>query len=363
MVIGKFDEHEQARQPNATLNTGNTMILDTLTQIQASVVNLEKRYNDIETKIMDTPKTYADIIKLQTSSELKDKKIELQTQRRNQLEAIRKRRDQHSITLSIKAAPASAQQKITKMPGIDIAELCQKAINAVMPSSQPRIIRGICKLSQAIKIQFDTEEHMELVRTYTKSPGIDWNKAFNTTGIELHEPRYGIVVHGVPIADLSTDDMTSTKIIEKLERENNTPAGTIVSITTLRRRNKNPEKPQLHHSVVIFFNKYHEANKAITNGYCVDYIIRAAERFTPQFQIQQCYNCCDYGHQATHCKRHPRCGKCSEKHNTRECKHTGKVHCAQCGGEHEAWHPQCPARSAEKERLEEAMKRATVLFE
>ena len=80
------------------------------------------------------------------------------------------------------------QEKITKMSGIDIAELCQKAINTVMPSSQPYMIQGICKLSMAIRIQFDTEEHMELVQTYAKTPGIDWNKAFNTTGIELHEP-------------------------------------------------------------------------------------------------------------------------------------------------------------------------------
>jgi len=164
--------------------------------------------------------------------------------------------------------------------------------------------------------------------------------------------------------DLNTDDMTNIDIIKQLEQENNTPAGMIVGITTLRQQNKQPnKKPQLHHSVVIFFNKHHEANKAITNGYCINYIIHAAERFTPQFQIQQCYNCCDYGHQATHCKRHPRCGKCGEKHNTRECKHIGKAHCVHCGGEHEAWHPQCHARNAEKERLEEAMKRATVLYE
>jgi hypothetical protein len=68
----------------------------------------------------------------------------------------------------------------------------------------------------------------------------------------------------------------------------------IVGITTLRwwNRQLDNKKPQLHHSVVIFFNKYHKVNKAITNGYCIDYIIRAAERFTPQFPIQQlsCYS-------------------------------------------------------------------------
>ena len=79
------------------------------------------------------------------------------------------------------------QEKITKMSGIDIAEQCQKVINTVMSSSQPHMIQGICKLSIIIRIQFDTEEHMELIQTYAKTPGIDWNKVFNTTRIELHE--------------------------------------------------------------------------------------------------------------------------------------------------------------------------------
>ena len=41
----------------------------------------------------------------------------------------------------------------------------------------------------------------------------------------------------------------------------------------------------------------------------------------------------------------------------------GKAHCAQYEGEHEAWHPRCPARNTAKERLESAMEKATVLFE
>jgi hypothetical protein len=82
--------------------------------------------------------------------------------------------------------------------------------NAVVPLGQPHLIRGICKRSKAKKVHFGKEEHIELVRTYAETPGIDWNKAFDTTGIEFDEPRYGIVVHGVPVTDLSMDDMTNT---------------------------------------------------------------------------------------------------------------------------------------------------------
>ena len=119
---------------------------------------------------------------------------------------------------------------------------------------------------------------------------------------------------------------------------------------------------KLHQSIVVYLNNHHDANKMIKNGFHIDCFHHAAERFCPQFQIKQCYNCCDYGHQATHCKRQPRCGKCGDKHNTRECKNT-KVYCVQCGGAHEAWHAECPARTAEKDRLEEQMGQSAVYFD
>src|SRR5437762_1462904 len=66
-------------------------------------------------------------------------------------------------------------------------------------------------------------------------------------------------------------------------------------------------------------NDPHAANKCITNGCYINYSIHAEERFTPQFQLTHCFNCCEYGHRASQCKRDPRCGKCGEKHNIRNC--------------------------------------------
>jgi hypothetical protein len=40
-------------------------------------------------------------------------------------------------------------------------------------------------------------------------------------GFKVHEPMYGIVVHGVPIAGLDTTAMTDAKVIKRLETENN----------------------------------------------------------------------------------------------------------------------------------------------
>jgi hypothetical protein len=74
-------------------------------------------------------------------------------------------------------------------------------------------------------------------------------------------------------------------------------AGTITKITPLRRKKCDAsDKVKLHHSIVVYMNDPHAANRCITNGYHVDYVHHAAEKFTPQYQIMQCFNCLDYGH-------------------------------------------------------------------
>jgi hypothetical protein len=138
--------------------------------------------------------------------------------------------------------------------------------------------------------------------------------------------------------------------LKQFEDENNMNPGKIIKITPLRHK-KNHDTVKLHHSVVIYMNNEHAANKCITNGFHIEYTHHAGERFTPQYQIVQYFNCCDYGHRATDCKRQSRCGRCGENHNTRICQNT-TVHCFQCKGLHEAWHPKCPVRIAEKDRLE-----------
>jgi len=353
--------YEHLKQPcaaNRTPSTTENTILDTLTQIQNSVANLETKYNDIEAKIDNTPKTYAEIIK---STSLKESKIEQRTQRRKQQEALRQERQKYGVTLSLK--DTEKPDSILAMPAKDIAERCQQAINRlhVNSSDSPHII-GVSKLAKSFRLQFETEEEATIVYRLNQTKDDIWNAAFE--GLKVHVPMYGIVVHGIPVADLDSTMMDHAKVIKQLEAENSMKTDTITKITPLRRRKKHSDSvTKLHHSIIIYMNDSHAANRCITNGFHVDYIHYAAERFTPQYQIMQCFNCCDYGHRASSCKRESRCGKCSEKHNTRECKSTTTTaHCFQCKGSHEAWHPQCPARIAEKERLEELMGNTSCLF-
>ena len=176
---------------------------------------------------------------------------------------------------------------------------------------------------------------------------------------EVVKPNHGVVSHGIAIDEL---DLTDPKTIKLLEIANNLQSGVITNITPLRRKNKAHSENAKHYSIVIYTNDRHVANKLITNGIYINYLLHPAECFTPQFEKTQCFNCCDYGHRAGQCKRNSRCGKCGEKHNTRECKNT-VVKCALCKGDHEAWHHECPASLAESNRLEEMKDNASHLFQ
>jgi hypothetical protein len=128
------------------------------------------------------------------------------------------------------------------------------------------------------------------------------------------------------------------------------PEGTITKIVNLRRPRHYENKSPQHHSIVIYINNIEHANKCINHGFYINYQHHKAERFYPQTQLALCYNCNSYGHQAATCKMsHPRCGRCSNEHNTGECKSI-EAHCVNCHQNHEAWHPKCPARVKEKQQ-------------
>ena len=74
--------YEQIKQykesENKPVATEESRVLDTPKKIQASITILEQKYESIETKVTEAPKTYAEMIKSASiSPELKDKKIEL----------------------------------------------------------------------------------------------------------------------------------------------------------------------------------------------------------------------------------------------------------------------------------------------
>lgn len=60
------------------------------------------------------------------------------------------------------------------------------------------------------------------------------------------------------------------------------------------------------------------------------------EKYHPRNKVTQCYNCQAYGHGSRNCTYKPRCFKCGEDHNSRECRKPKeeKPTCANCREDH-----------------------------
>ena len=219
-----------------------------------------------------------------------------------------------------------------------ITSVIQKAINETIQHDEKPKLLGVRKPTNdgTIRIRCETEEEANMLRD------LNWETAVG--GLQARKPKYGIVVHKVDKDhyDILIQD-ADEKSIKHVENANNLP---IVNIAPLLRRNDND-------SIIIFTTDPHAADRCIKQGIYINYRLHNAQKYTPELQITQCYNCGEYGHRAAQCKNKHRCGKCGkDNHGTRDCRHSsGKPKCSNCHGNHESWHHECPTRTAERRRL------------
>ena len=153
-----------------------------------------------------------------------------------------------------------------------------------------------------IRLQFKTIEHAESARKAT----INWDTAYQ--GVKAHKPIYGIVVHGVR-SDAINLDIDHSDIFKEWEEENSDRGIKITKVATLRRIANH--KPTSHRSLKIYTEDKDAANKCIQRGFVIGSLKYKAERYAPQWHMNQCYKCHRFGQRAAVCKRKE---KSSRKH-------------------------------------------------
>jgi len=222
-----------------------------------------------------------------------------------------------------------------------MTERFQKIADKTATSGPPLTIGGFRKLkSNDIRFTCDSEEEANRLRE------IDWSKAFE--GLEVRQPKFGVVFNGVPIEEINPCTDNLDNIAKEIGDRNGLK---VVKLRTLRAPSKlNPMAR--NNSYVVLTHDAEAADKLLKKGIFLNCRLFNTEKYTPQYQLTQCYKCQRYGHKAGHCRGKEKCAKCGDDHATKDCQ-TDAGKCANCGDDHPAWHPDCPRRIEESERLNE----------
>jgi len=152
-------------------------------------------------------------------------------------------------------------------------------------------------------------------------------------------PTFQILVHGIPL----TIDPTQEEQLLEFQRETQalTPGSQIKRAAWLKKKHR-PE--QTHGSLIVWLETGEQANRILDKGFLWKAEVKTAEIFKSSFRTMQCFQCQGYGHIAPTCTANPRCGKCAQAHNTKECTTSTGLRCAHCGKKHPAWDQSCPAK-------------------
>ena len=268
--------------------------------------------------------------------------------RRERQEKLRRERAKTQVVLTTRNANEDFKKRLANMNEAQATAAMKQLMTRA--GKDPDSVYSVHKLSdQGLRIRCLTEQTAEeLCR-------LDWKVGLE--GSELFRPQYGVVIHGVSKLDVNFKSQKPEEMSKLIEDDN--ARVKVKRVAPLRKQTRNPNaKTQ---SIVVFTEDPAVADECIKHGVYIGEERHAAERYTPQCRIKQCFNCQGYGHTASTCTRKRACGKCGEDHETKDCK-SHETHCAQCQGPHPAWHHECPVREKEITRLDTMRDELSPLF-
>ena len=253
----------------------------------------------------------------------------------------RQERAKVEITLTAEGSPRAAQDKLNSNDYKQITATLQQVANRA--TTGPPIKIGGFRILKSNDIRFTCETEDEAARLRQ----VDWTEAYE--GLVIRQPKFGIVIHGVHIDEINPHTDNLNEIASEIGARNNLNA---VQLRTLRAPSKLDPMAR-NNSFVILTHDKEAADNCLKKGIYLNCRLYSSEKYTPQYQLTQCYKCQRFGHKAGYCRGKERCARCSgDDHTTRECQ-TDTPKCSNCGDDHPAWHPDCPRRREESERLDD----------
>ena len=257
----------------------------------------------------------------------------------------KQQRDKYTLVITAKDSPEATKSKLKTDHPKNLIQDIQKVITLLFHGKEhtPKIHSINKRQDDTYKLHCQSDKDPQLLES------VDWDKVL--PGTKVNKRKYGIVVHGVPKVDVDPTKDDQEMLTTEIKEDNESRNLSVVQVLPLRRTQKHLNRPTAHHSLVIFTHSKQEADNCIKRGIALKGRFYTAEKYTPELNIAQCFNCYKFGHLAKHCKNEQTCGKCGEKsHSSSECPNNENK-CAGCGGPHPAWHPECNRRDEEGERL------------
>ena len=158
-VIQQAYDHLIKVPPTPPLEPTENAVLQAIHKIQTSVNGLQQKYEAIETKITEAPKTYADIIKstirgpTQVTTNTGATNVHAEIAKRERLEKAKREQSKTEITISFRDASDTMKQKITQLTEQELAEIVKEHIRKIKECKNIQI-HGVRKLTgHALKIQ------------------------------------------------------------------------------------------------------------------------------------------------------------------------------------------------------------------
>jgi hypothetical protein len=328
-----------------------------LTVSQSDIKAIDKK-QDFIINLLQREKTYAEALTGPRPANQQRQQTPAATER-----LIKARKDlaQYEISITTSDAARAVQEMIQSATHKNIINALQEAIDNANLEGKPQL-EEVAKLKRGIiRMRAATKEGAKAI----KEAKIDWDKAY--AGIKIYKPRYGIVVHGVPVWSINLEPGYEGKneYKETIAEWQNENAGrnevTIVDVKPLSRKPRSEYNRKKHQSIIIFTDNAEAADRCISNKFLIDKQSFETEKYCPHLQLKQCYKCHGFGHTAHNCGKSERCGKCADDHPTAECT-SDERRCVNCRGAHEAWHAKCPTRSAAGDRAQDEQERQSPFF-
>jgi hypothetical protein len=298
--------------------------------------NIEKRFNHLEEMLKEvmtaiSAKSYAQATAIQVPEINRTREI----QQRNLDRKVEERREQNKfeVTLTTQGADPNTKDQLAQQTHEEITAKLQQTVKSQMKDN-PITIQGIQKLkSRDIRIHCDTEKDAEQLRK------LQWDESYS--GLKTRQRKFGIIIDGVSTKTINPKELQNPETAKKLEEQNEGKELQIIEMRPLRRKLREDVQD---YSLVIFTSNPKTANNFLKHGIYINHERFNPRKYSPQFQLIQCYKCQQFGHHAIKCRSpHDVCAKCSEHHPTSQC-HNEAQKCAGCKQEHPAYHEHCPKK-------------------